>query len=258
MLSSLCFVLVVSSSFALPVENEDRQKRGASKLHIFEGDMMLTEEQIKAAESGMDPINVDGERGLSAFSRHKWPGAIVPYTLHDSADSVWKRPAILSAMKEWEEKTCIKFVKRTTQKDYIEFFVGKGCYSSVGRTGGRQRISLGSGCGFHGIAVHEIGHALGFLHEQSRPDRDHWVSIIWSNIPDDRKLNFKKYSHGLIDSLRVQYDYNSIMHYGKHEFAKWPWQITIVAKNGASLGQRKHLSTLDAKQMNMFYQCNKN
>lgn len=47
--------------------------------------MMLTEEQIKAAESGMDPTNVDGERGLSAFSRHKWPGAIVPYTLHDSA-----------------------------------------------------------------------------------------------------------------------------------------------------------------------------
>ena len=29
--------------------------------------------------------------------------------------------AILSAMKEWEEKTCIKFKPRTTEKDYIEF-----------------------------------------------------------------------------------------------------------------------------------------
>ena len=29
--------------------------------------------------------------------------------------------AILSAMKEWEEKTCIRFKSRTNEKDYIEF-----------------------------------------------------------------------------------------------------------------------------------------
>ena len=34
--------------------------------------------------------------------------------------------AINSAMKEWEEKTCIRFVPRTTQKDYVEFFAGDG------------------------------------------------------------------------------------------------------------------------------------
>lgn len=34
--------------------------------------------------------------------------------------------AIYSAMKEWKEKTCIRFVPRTTQKNYVEFFKGDG------------------------------------------------------------------------------------------------------------------------------------
>lgn len=45
--------------------------------------MWLTEEQIQAAENGMDPNNAAGTRGLSKY--RKWPNGIVPYTLADSA-----------------------------------------------------------------------------------------------------------------------------------------------------------------------------
>ena len=52
----------------------------------------------------------------------------------------------------------------------------------IGRQGGRQDISLGYGCGYKGVAIHEMMHALGFFHEQSRLDRDNYVNINWKNI----------------------------------------------------------------------------
>ena len=63
---------------------------------------------------------------------------------------------------------------------YCAFF--RRCSSYLGRMGGPQRISLVDGCLSHGTITHEFLHALGFHHEQKRPDRDGWIKINWENI----------------------------------------------------------------------------
>lgn len=45
-----------------------------------------------------------------------------------------------------------------------------------------QNLSIGLGCDYKAIIEHEILHALGFYHEQSRTDRDGYVKIWWDEI----------------------------------------------------------------------------
>lgn len=61
--------------------------------------------------------------------------------------------------------------------------------------------------------MHELGHAIGFQHEQSRPDRDAFVEIVKENVPSALAYNFDRLPESKIEHFNVDYDYRSIMHY---------------------------------------------
>ena len=67
-----------------------------------------------------------------------------------------------------------------------------------------------------GIIIHELGHAIGFHHEQTRPDRNSHVTIMTQNIQPHTLFNFQQYSTGVINTYDVPYDYRSVMHYGQY------------------------------------------
>merc|ERR1712179_59105 len=194
-----------------------------------------------------------------------WPQGVVPYEI-SSGHSAYSSHVTLfhSAMQEIMDKTmvngkkCINFVPVSGHKSHIRFATGSGCHTPVGYYGSNHisDVTLGNGCLRKGTVMHEILHALGFWHEQSRTDRDNYVTIHWENIQHGHENNFVKYSQQQIDHLNMPYDYGSVMHYSAYAFATNRRQMTIEPKQqGVTIGQRVRLSDIDAKEIQILYGC---
>ena len=153
-------------------------------------------------------------------------------------------------------------VPRGGEKDYVVFKSDEsGCWSSVGKSGGKQVINLQAPClRVVGTAIHEILHAIGFYHEQNRSDRNKFVRIIRENIPDYKFINFEKLDPSEDDNFGISYDYGSVLHYSPYSFSV-NGKPTIESRGGADtekqMGQRDGLSKSDIKKINRMYNCEK-
>ncbi|XP_053379267.1 hatching enzyme 1.2-like [Mercenaria mercenaria] len=155
---------------------------------------------------------------------------------------------------------CIQFVPREKQEDFV-YISGqeRGCWSSVGKRGGNQTVSISrrSGCTSKGIIMHELLHALGIWHEHSRADRDKYIEILQNNIRPDYLRNFKIQNHG---KLLTAYDYYSIMHYKTNQFSKCSMSLKTIRViqpgiDETKVGQREQLSDKDKEKVATLYQC---
>ncbi|XP_078360405.1 hatching enzyme 1.2-like [Oculina patagonica] len=219
---------------------------------LYQGDILLNQQQEEALKSTK----------ARAAGYRLWPGGVVPYALSSEFEGKDAYVFLFNkALAEWEHQTCIKFKQRTTETAYILFTYGKGCYSYVGYQGNKQTLSLGLDCWATGTLLHEIGHALGFFHEQARPDRDMYINIDWQNIQEGKASNFDKMSLEQQQSwmpFGTPYDYFSIMHFSSYAFTK-NYKPTITPKNEKIrhhyIGQRDAISYLDLQQINLMYKC---
>ncbi|WNG13821.1 M12 family metallopeptidase [Cystobacter fuscus] len=202
---------------------------------VLKGDHAFVGDQVIGQVSGTQVLSVDkqvlleldGEARVRAMGSgivnangQKWPGGVIPYEI-DPAASAATRTAFEGAKADYHAKTSIRWVPRTNQADYVRIVTSDGCWSYVGKIGGRQDLSLGNGCGVN-PARHELGHAVGLAHEQVRQDRDTWVTV---NAGGSQNA----IDWGSAGTPIGAYDFESMMHY-RNYFVNGRWDY--VPKNG--------------------------
>uniref|UniRef100_A0A8C6VAR3 Metalloendopeptidase n=1 Tax=Neogobius melanostomus TaxID=47308 RepID=A0A8C6VAR3_9GOBI len=191
---------------------------------------------------------------LNETKRWKFP---IPYILTDSLD-LNAKGVILQAFEEYRLRSCVDFKPYEGESTYISFTKLDGCWSFVGDFKEGQNVSIGARCDTKAIVEHELLHALGFYHEQSRFDRDDYVKIWWDQIEEGKEHNFNKYEDDFITDMNTAYDYESIMHYRPLSFNKnesIPTITTTIPAFNEVIGQRLDFSAIDITRLNRMYDC---
>ncbi len=195
-----------------------------------------------------------GKLSLSSQAS-KWPNGVVVYKL--GAMNSRLREELQKAMDEWSSKTNVSFKAHTNESYYVTILestdVCSTCGSaSIGVVGTRGTCKFGANSSASLIA-HELGHTLGYLHEQSRADRDQYVTILFDNIQPGKERNFEIRTSALLTTKA--FDINSIMMYHPYAFTIQRGVPTIVDVNTGQpyQGAQQKVSALDIEGTNSVY-----
>lgn len=228
---------------------------------LIEGDIKVFYNQVvesygeEHAQSMIKDIELSVIGG-DPQERLRWPGGVVPYVVDHNDYNELEITQINKLAKEMTNKVFPYVTIRPRMDSDVNYvMIGKpdgGCWSYVGMIGGMQKLSMG--CSRYisrYIFEHEMMHALGFWHEQSRYDRDDYVKINYENIDEKYKSQFNKRER--LEYYGQSYDYNSVLHYYSTAFSI-NGKPTIEATNpvGHELGGGK-MSSVDIIQVRAMY-----
>eukprot|EP00794_Sanderia_malayensis_P016171 gene16171-17794_t len=228
---------------------------------LFEGCLLLDRKDQELLSKPIDPQTLN-KRTYISYEEKLWPSNEIPYEIvstlsHEKSNALF-RNAISAAMKTIGQSSCVKFRPKTeSDRNWLNFFTGSGCWSGLGRkfwTNEPTYISLGKGCWKEPIVLHHIFHAMGFFHEQNRPDRDDYVRVNWENIINSKLYKFKRHHLYHEKMFAKDYDFKSIMHFHRFSYTRKPSLMTINANHNPHLvlGGEK-LSKLDLERLNKMF-----
>jgi hypothetical protein len=186
---------------------------------IFQGDIIL--EKV----TSVDPQQAQPPSFGIDYAKYLWPKVgsqyQIPYVIASGSGDVTNLNAAITQFNNTFLN--IQFVAYTSQTDYINFYFNPSdfsgeCEAIVGRAGGEQQVG-GSGVCTVATILHEMGHTVGLWHEQSRPDRNTYVSVNYGNLIKGSISDFNQI-YDNAQTFGTLFDYASIMEYPAFSFSR--------------------------------------
>jgi hypothetical protein len=195
--------------------------------------------------------------GRALWNPNLWTGGVVPYQF-DANTNASEQAAMRAAMNALESVAAVHFVVRSNQANYLAIRDANGNNSQVGMVGGGQTVNIFN-WDFQYIMCHELMHALGVWHEQSRSDRGDFVTINYGNISQTDCGGPCAYNFNIVSGdLIGPYDFDSVMHYDQFAFSSNGGPtITVLPPHqqwADLIGQSDHLSATDITGLVTGYQ----
>lgn len=190
-----------------------------------------------------------------------WPNGIVPYVIMYSSFSTTDQTKVVNLVQEAaniiQSHSCVTWKVRDSEQYYVRIQNGGGCSSYIGNvqfSNGYQPLTLSSnGCLYLDVVIHEMLHAMGGRHEQSRMDRPHYMEIMWNKIIDGYANNFD-----VADTKDdAPYDLSSVMQYDLSAFGNSGDTMKMADPDLEYLitNGNKGLTIYDIAEINKAYQC---
>ena len=219
--------------------------------NIFQGDIVLEKVLPLNPQHPFPSFGID-------YSQYLWPKVgsqyQVPYVIASGSGDLTNLNAAIAQFNSTFSN--IQFVAYTSQTNYVSFYFNPDdfsgeCEAIVGMAGGEQQIGGSASCAL-GTILHEMGHTVGLWHEQSRPDRDTYVSVNYDNLIKGSIGNFNQIFDNA-QTFGTYFDYASIMEYPAFSFSRNGGPAIESIPAGIPLSNLTGYSTADIDGIERLY-----